>query len=226
MSHAISRALPLLVISAVAVVGVLGPADPRTVARAAQGPDEVLVVNPAANPARTAIVGPVTATIANTTAIPVAVEGTPNVAVSGSVTIANSEAQSVPVRDIGAVQTPWVGGGQLIVDPGETFESEQFYNPQPGLRLVIENVSIEAFFPAGQIATQATVLASAAGEGAIFHFPMPPLPSTTPAFDHFGFVQVTRLNVSGGGAVVAVERNASTGTGIVNVALSGYLVAQ
>ena len=223
MNRLVSKIMPVLVLLAVAVVGALGPGDVRSVAQAAPGPQEALIVNPASNPARTTIVGPVTATIANTQAIPVTVEGTPSVAVSGSVTVANSEAQAIPVRDVRAGATAWVGGGQLIINPGEEFESEQFFAPPPGQRLVIEAVSIDAFLPAGQIATEATVLTSAAGEGAIFRFPMPSLPSAIATHDHFGTAQLTKLNVSGG-VIVSVSRNATTGTGIVNVALSGVLV--
>jgi len=223
MNHPIAKIVPVLGFLVVAVVAALGPDDLRSVAQAAPGPQEALIVNPASNPARTTIVGPVTATIANTQAIPVTVEGTPSVAVSGAVTVANTEAQAIPVRDVAAAPIAWVGGGQLIIDPGEGFESEQFLSVPPGKRLVLEAVSFDVALPAGQIATQATVLASAADEGVIFRFPVPSVPGSTPTHDRFGTFQLTKLNVSAG-LVVAVSRNATTGTGLVNVALSGYLV--
>jgi hypothetical protein len=233
-----SKIVPVLVLLAVAVVGALGPDDVRSVAQAAPGPDQVLIVNPEGNPARTSIVGPVTATIANTPAqaVPVSIEGTPsvavsggvsiegtpNVAVSGAVTVGNTEADPIPVRDVGA-RTAWVGGGQILIDPGEAFDSEQFFAAPHGQRLVIEAFTIDVSLPLGQIATQATVLASAAGEGQSFRFPLPSVPSPVATRDSFGTVQAMTLNVAGG-VIVSVSRNATTGTGLVNVALSGYLV--
>ena len=223
MSHRgakIGSVLGLLV-----VLGLLRPDDARSVPPSAQGPQQVLVVNPAGDPARTAVVGPVTATIANTPAqaVPVTVEGTPSVAVSGAVTVANTEAQAIPVRVINAAPIPWVGGGQILIDPGEQFDAEQFFAPPPGQRLVIEAFSIEVSLPTGQIATQATILASAGGEGAMFRFPLPSVPGSTPTHDRFSTMQLTKLNVSGG-VIVSVSRNATAGTGLVNVAVSGHLV--
>ena len=221
----VAKVMSALVVLTVAVVGTMDRQDARVV-QAAQGPDEVLVVNPAANPARTTIVGPVTATIANTAAqaIPVTVEGTPSVAVSGSVTVANGEAQAIPVRDTAARPVAWVGGGQLIIDPGETFESEQFFTVPLGKRLVIEAASFEASVPTGQVAFQATILAST-DVGAIFRIPLASLPKTHPPFDRFGTAGLTKLNVgSGNGVIVTTSRTGDTGTGIVNVALSGVLI--
>lgn len=234
MSHPMARVMPLLVIAAVAAVGLLVPDDGRSV-QAAPGPNEVLVVNPAANPARTTVVGPVTATIANTTAIPVAVEGTPTVAVSGPVTVGvsgpvtvgNTDEEAIPVRDTGA-PIPWVVGGQIIIDPGEKFESEQFLAVPLGFRLVIEAVSISGSLPTGQVVSEATLLATAPGASGTFRFLPLPWPKTHAAFDRFGTHEVTRVNVRGGaGVIVAVARGEDvTATGIFNVALSGYMVKE
>lgn len=199
MNHPLAKIAPVLGVLAVAAVGALGPDDVRSVAQAAPGPQHALIVNPASNPALTTIVGPVTATIANT------------------------PAQAIPVREVSAAPIAWVGGGQILIDPGESFESEQFFVPPLGQRLVIEAFSIEAFVPAGQIATLGTVLSSAGGAAETFRFPLPSLPSTTATHDRFGTAQLTKLNVSGG-VIVSVSRSATTGTGLVNVALSGYLV--
>ena len=242
MKRFVSKIMPVLVLLAVAAVGALGPDDARSVAQAAPGPDEVLIVNPAGSPARTtvvgpvtaSIVGPVTATIANTPAeaIPVTVQGTPSVAVagavavSGAVTVANDEAQPIPVRDIAAAPTPWVGGGQLLIDPGETFESEQFFTVPPGQRLVIEAFTIDASLPDGQLTIEATVLASSDDVGETFRFPLSPVTPKSATTDRFAAVEHTRINVGeGNGVIVSVSRNANIGTGLVNVALSGYLVA-
>jgi hypothetical protein len=211
-------------------VAVVGALDMRSLAQAGQGPEQVLIVNPAASPAQTTVVGPVTATIANTPgqAIPVTVEGTPSVAVSGSVTVANTEAQAIPVRDLSAARVAWVGGGQLLIDPGVSYGSEDFFVVPPGQRLVIEALSINGTLPTGQIATDATTLVSStAGVGHVFHLPLAPLPGGTAALDRFGTVLLTKLNVAGGnGVIVSVSRDSSTGTGLFDVALSGYLVAE
>jgi hypothetical protein len=137
--------------------------------------------------------------------------------------------QPIPVRVVGASPTAsptaWVAGGQLLINDGETFESEQFFIVPLGQRLVVEAISIDAFMPLGQIAIQATFLASTDG-GVTFRFPLPSLPSDVAGRDHFGTVLSTKLNVGAGNGVIllSVRRNASTGTGLVNVALSGYLV--
>jgi hypothetical protein len=223
MSHAGGRVVPALVVLAVAVVGVLGPDEGRSVAQAAPGPNQVLVVNPASGPVQSAIVGPVTATVANTTAIPVAIDGTPSVALSGPVTIGNTAAEAIPVRDV-AVRRPWVGGGQMTIAPGASFASEQFFAAPLGQVLVLEGYSVVASVPAGQVAYQATALASVDGQGVHFRFPLAPmLPDDAAAFDSFATAQHTALNVTEG-LVVAVSRNSTAGTGIVDVALSGYLV--
>ena len=237
MSHPIGKIVPVLVVLAVAVVGALGPDDARSVAQAASGPQESLIVNPASNPARTTIVGPVTATIANTQAIPVTVEGTPSVAVSGAVTIAgtpnvavpggvtvaNTEAEAIPVRDVHAAPTPWVGGGQIFIEPGELFGVGEFFQVPSGRRLVIEAFSVEAGLPTGQVATQGTILANAGTDGVTFRFPLPPMPSATITHSLFGTFQLTKLNVMAA-VNMTVSRNATAGVGLVNVALSGYLV--
>jgi hypothetical protein len=81
-----------------------------------------------------------------------------------------------------------------------------------GQRLVVEAISIDAFMPAGQIAIQATFLASTDG-GVTFRFPLPSLPSDVAGRDHFGTVLSTKLNVgAGNGVILSVRRNASTGT--------------
>jgi len=226
MRYPLRKVVPVLVVSAVAMVGVLDR-DARSVAQAAPGPNEVLVVNPAANPARTTIVGPVAATIANTPAesIPVTVQGTPSVAVSGPVTVGNTGEQAIPFRDTRA-PLPFVIGGQVIINPGETFESEQFTTPPSGYRLVIEAVSISGSLPTGQVVSEATLLATAPGQSASFRFLPLPWPKTHDAFDRFGVHEVTKVNIrNGAGVIVAVARGVDdTGTGVFNVALSGYLV--
>lgn len=221
MKHPLPKIVPLLVVLAVAAAGAMGPDDARSVAQAAHGPEEALIVNPASNPARTTVVGPVTATIANTQPIPVTVQGTPSVAVSGEVTVANT--QPIPVRDVNSAPTAWVGGGQILIPAGEEFNSEQFFAPPPGKRLVIEAFTVDLSLPDGQFATQAAILASADGVAELFRFPLLPVPGAVSGHDSFGTAQSTRINVAGG-VIVYVSRNATTGLGLANVALSGYLV--
>jgi hypothetical protein len=231
--------MPVVGFLAIAAVAVLLP-DVRPVANAAPRPGEVIVANPADNPARATIVGPVTATIANTAAeaIPVAVQGTPSVTVtnavtvantvgvSGTVTVGNTAEEAIPVRVANAAPIPWVIGGQVIIEPGETHEAEQFAVPPPGYNLVIEAISINGSFPTGQVASEATLLATATGTSGTFRFHLPPLPKTHAAFDRFGTTMPIKVNVrSGAGVIVAVARGEDdTGTGIFNVALSGNLV--
>ena len=223
MTRPVQKIVPVV---GLVVVGALGALDRAHDVQAAPGPNEVLVVNSAASPARTAIVGAVTATIANTAAepVPVAVQGTPTVGLSGPVTIGNDDQEAIPVRNLAdPARRPWIGGGQMIIDPGETFESEQFISVPPGQVLVVEAVTFQLDVPTGQVAYEGTILGSANGDGEIFRMPLTPLPKVVPAFDRFGTVQRTSINVSGG-LVVAASRNSNVGTGIVNVAISGYLV--
>ena len=118
---------------------------------------------------------------------------------------------------------PWVGGGQILIGNGAEYESEQFFEPPAGRRLVIESFTIDASLPVGQTAIQATLLATAAGEGQLFRFPLAPSPSSAAGRVNFAAVGLTKVNVSGG-VIVTVTRNATTGFGLANVALSGYLV--
>jgi hypothetical protein len=177
--------------------------------------------------------------VVNTPAVTIA--NTPNVAVHGTVAIANTEDdEAVPVRIVGSgagdgggggtpslpTVTPWVVDGQVIIDAGEQFDSEQFATPPPGKRLVIEYVSISGSLPTGQVVSEATLLGTSVGSSATFRFNLTPWPKTHTSFDRFGVNERASVNVrNGAGVIVAVARGqASTGTGIFNVAISGYLV--
>jgi hypothetical protein len=237
MTRPMSKILP---VGGLVVVGLLGLLDRErgALVQAAPRPNEVLVVNSAADPARTTILGPVTATIANGPAEPVpttinnpapiavSVSGTPSVAVSGPVTVANTDAEAIPVRDVRAEPVPWVGGGQVVIAIGERFESEQFYVPPPGKRLVIEGVNVYGALPVGQTAIQATLLSTVPGEAHTFHFGLPALPSESPALARFGADRTTKIHVrSGAGVIVSVSRGEATaGAGVFDVALTGYLL--
>lgn len=147
------------------------------------------------------------------------------VEVTGTVAIANTDTEAIPVRNVTAegVQTPWVGGGQILVPAGRYWASTQFYYPPPGKRLVLEYVTLELSVPSGQVAYSATVLGTAGGAGQSFHVPLEVTTSSASGRAAFATAQQVKLNVEQG-LVVAVQRSGNTGAALADVALSGYLV--
>jgi hypothetical protein len=147
------------------------------------------------------------------------------VEVTGTVAIANTDVEAIPVRNVTAegVQTPWIREGQVIVPIGRTWASNQLYAPPFGKRLVIEYITIDVNVPSGQIAHSATILGSADGEGAIFRFPLQATSSNSSTRALFTTAQQVKLNVSGG-VVVTAQRSGTAGAAIADVSLSGYLV--
>jgi hypothetical protein len=163
--------------------------------------------------------------VVNDKSRPVPTEAIGTTAVSGSVTIANDAAAPVPVRnvDVPAAPTPFVVDADLFINPGEEFETQHVFSAPFGKRLVVEAFTVEANAPTGQVVYAVTILGSEAGVGARFHFPLDPALKIHPNFDRFVTVQQTRINVSSALLVTGI-RIGDTGTALVQVAISGFLV--
>jgi hypothetical protein len=173
-------------------------------------------------PPTTEAAGPPSGLNVNVVGGSVSVTGTPNVKVT------NTASNPVPTRDVdNPAQQPFQQDSVLSTPDGLLGADDTFTVPD-GKRLVIEFVSFQGSWPAGQATTRLFIGVCNSGGGTCqtrFFFAAI---SQGPDFGGaalFTASSPTRLYADPGTEVtVSVRRNAATGEGLANVALSGYLV--
>jgi hypothetical protein len=155
-----------------------------------------------------------------------------------SVTVNNTQAQAVPVREQNLDST-----GRIRVtstdDPGRMafafFKNESFnsgddshfasFTVPDGKRLVIESVSIQGALDAGQVLVSAAVQAHVNGQ--LEDYIMAPAFTGTSSSgrDVYAVSQATTLYADGGTDVKLFgARNTFSGSGILNVSVAGHLI--
>lgn len=148
--------------------------------------------------------------------------GTPDV------NVANTAATPVLVREVdNAAMQPFQQELLLSTPDGLLGAGDEFTLPD-GKRLVIEFVSFDGTWPAGQHTTRLFIgVCNASGNSCPASFHLAPAFETTEFGGNVFFAasSMTRLYADPGTEVsVDVRRNTTGGTGLASVAISGYLV--
>jgi len=168
--------------------------------------------------------------------VPVAVQNTPNVVVTGSVgaTIKNGPSDPVPVRSVEPATEPFQTSLSLLDLTGQG-STAQFSVP-PGKRMVIEQISMSGEARPGtqlSLFQIATAVASSPYGGSLPHYLR--LPALTPVLGHpelsefFSADYLTKIYADPG-TVVSIKMAVTAspfphvGIGSATVTISGYLV--
>lgn len=137
---------------------------------------------------------------------------------SSPVTVDNTVADPVPVRDVdNPARQPFSSSQNAFFSPGSRDAIFDLPLPPSGKQLVIESVTVNALIPTGQNLWSAS----------INHNPLIIVPQgdVGSGNDAFTASQQFRLYVTSQGSITfIVSRNSSTGSGVVQGTISGYLV--